>query len=114
MKLTLALVLFLAAGCSVEVSQESNSSGTAGSDIAEAASAVASQTVEAGCGMCTYHIDGVQGCELAVKVADQPYLVTGSDFDAMANGLCKGPKQVEIVGAVEGDKFAATSVKLIE
>ena len=39
-------------------------------------------------------------------------LVTGSDFNAMDNGLCAEKGQLEVIGEVQGDKFAASSVKL--
>ena len=72
------------------------------------------KTLTAGCGGCTYHIEGATGCPLAVEVDGHPMLVTGSDFSAMDNGLCLEKAQLEVVGEVQGDKFAATSVKLNE
>ncbi len=70
------------------------------------------QTVSAGCGACTYQIEGAEGCPLAVEIDGKPMLVTGSDFNAMDNGLCAEKAQLEVVGEVQGDKFAASSVKL--
>lgn len=72
------------------------------------------QTVDAGCGACIYQIEGATGCPLAVEVAGTPMLVTGSDFNAMDNGLCAEKRKVNIEGAVDGTSFAATSVTLAE
>ncbi len=74
----------------------------------------ASQTLMAGCGACSYGLESAEGCPLAVEVDGTPMLVTGSDFHAMDAGLCIAKAKVEIVGEVQGDKFAATSVKLAD
>ena len=81
---------------------------------ADSASAVGSQKLSAGCGMCIYKMPGVEGCETAVKVDGKPDLVTGAKTDAMAPGLCGGEKTAEVTGKVEGDKFVATSFKLVK
>jgi len=70
------------------------------------------QTIEVACAGCVYKMEGAQGCALAVNVGGKPHMVTGVEFDAMANGLCDGPKQARIAGKVEGGKFVATSVML--
>ena len=103
LSLTLVLTPLLAA-CTAEVSVTPATSPTA----------PVAQTLEAGCGACIYKIEGATGCPLAVDVAGTPMLVTGTDFDAMGNGLCLEKKQVQIAGAVEGTSFAATSVTLAE
>lgn len=83
----------------------------------EAVAAVASQVVEtqvaeAGCATCIYGMEGVQGCQLAVKVAEKAYLVSGAEIDAHAAGLCSGAKQAEIAGKIEGGIFIASRLEL--
>ena len=68
--------------------------------------------VEAGCGECTYKMDGVTSCALAVKIDGKPYLVSGTDVSAHEAGLCRATKQAEIAGEVKYGKFVATSFKL--
>jgi hypothetical protein len=70
------------------------------------------KTVQAGCGMCIFKMDGVKSCQLAVKVDGKPYLVTGSDVNAHEAGLCDKAIDAEVVGDVEGDKFAVTAFTL--
>ena len=89
---------------SVLVGCESNRAPSA------APTTVAGKTVEAGCATCTYNLQGVKGCKLAVKIDGKPYLVTGADdVDAHKAGLCDQEKSAVVDGKVEGDKFAATS-----
>jgi len=78
----------------------------------DSSTAAPTQTVQAGCGSCTYAIEGVKSCELAVKVDGKAYLVSGASVDAHEAGLCIAEKQAEVSGKVEGDKFVATSFKL--
>ena len=73
---------------------------------------LAKQTVEAGCGSCIFNMQGVEGCELAVRIDGKPYLVTGADVDAHGSGLCRAAKEAKAVGKIEGDKFVATSFEL--
>jgi hypothetical protein len=72
------------------------------------------QELEAGCGSCMYHLEEAEGCPLAVVLDGKPMLVTGSDFDAMAHGLCLEKARVRIAGESDGTSFAATSVELVE
>ncbi len=73
-----------------------------------------SKSMEIGCGSCTYGLDGVKDCVLAAVVDDKPYLVTGVEFDAHANGLCKATKMATIVGKVHADGIEATKVELTD
>jgi hypothetical protein len=75
---------------------------------ATATLAVDKKMVEAGCGSCMFHMDGVSGCQLAVKIDGKPYLVTGTDVNAHKAGLCEATKQAEVSGQVKDDKFVAT------
>ncbi len=67
------------------------------------------QTVEAACASCIYEMEGVEDCELAVKIDGKPYLVSGVDVDAHESGLCDAAKSAAISGEIDGDRFVATS-----
>lgn len=70
------------------------------------------QTVKAACATCIYNMPGVQGCQLAVKIDNTPYLVTGLKVDAHKLGLCEGEKNAEIAGQIQNGKFVAQSFEL--
>ena len=69
-------------------------------------------TLEVGCAMCIYDMDGVAGCQPAVVVDGQPRLMTGVDMDLHAYGLCTAPKQAVVSGRLEGQTFLATKVEV--
>lgn len=74
-------------------------------------SAVELQTtsVEAACASCIYKMEGVEDCELAVKIDGKTYLVSGVEVDAHESGLCEAPKPAVISGKIEDGQFTATS-----
>ena len=87
------------------------------STVAEEPRASLSQIVEAGCATCIFHMDGVVGCKLAVKIDGKPYLVTGSDIDDhgdahASDGLCNVARKAVVEGAIDGDRFVAAKIKL--
>jgi hypothetical protein len=62
-------------------------------------------------------MQGVEGCQLAVKIDDTAYLVIGSDIDAHGDahaptGLCMTARKAKATGEIEGDEFVATSFAL--
>ncbi len=69
-------------------------------------------TVEVGCAMCIYNMDGVAGCKPAAVVDGQPRLMTGVDMDLHAYGLCTPPRQAVVSGRLEGQTFLARTVKV--
>ena len=79
---------------------------------ADSTTAAPVQTVDAGCAMCIYKIEGSTTCETAIKLDGKAYLVEGGGLDAHAAGLCSAEKKAEVIGKLEGGKFIATSVKL--
>jgi len=93
-------------GCGEQEAQQTETS------IPNVINAALTQTVEAGCASCTYKMAGVEGCQLAVKIADKPYLVSGANVDAHEAGLCAAPKQAKIAGAIADDKFVAATFEL--
>ena len=82
--------------------------------MASATKLVSARTVEAGCGSCIYEMPGVEGCQLAVKIDGQPYLVTGTTVDAHGAGLCSAAKNAKVTGTIEDDAFAATQFEILE
>jgi len=127
MKIRFALAtcaLVAVAGCSEksEETQEAPTSQAAAVDSAiESASAATIQnvaftdaTLEIGCGMCIYEMDGVDGCTTAAMVNGMPFLVTGVEFNAHASGLCGGAKQAVVSGEVKDGAFVATKIEVQE
>lgn len=77
-----------------------------------------SQIVEASCGQCKFGMVGKKGCDLAVKIDNKTYFVDGVNMndhgDAHGHdGMCNTIRKAEVTGAIKGDRFAATSFKLL-
>ncbi len=96
---------FTTAGCT-------SSTEPSGDQVPVEAKAVSAQVVEAACASCIYKMDGVEDCELAVKIDGTPYLVSGIEFDTHEAGLCEAAQSAEIRGEIEGDRFVATGFEL--
>ena len=73
---------------------------------------LSSKTVEVGCAMCVYDIDGVTSCKLAAKVGDNPMLVSGAEVDLSEHGLCEAAGTAVVSGRVDGDMLVATMVEM--
>ncbi len=78
------------------------------------ASDLHASTLEVGCASCIYEMEGVEDCELAARIDGKTYLVELEGFDAHGAGLCAGAKTAVVTGAIEGDRFHATSLELAE
>ena len=108
--------LFMAGWCIFQIGCEKSESETSRPPEVVvpmvASKVVETQLAEAGCAMCSYGIEGVQSCQLAVKIGDKAYLATGVEIDAHAAGLCAGVKPAEMAGKIEGDKFIASRLEL--
>ncbi len=70
--------------------------------------------VLAGCATCSFKMEGVSGCKLAIEMDGKAYLVSGTEISAHASGLCKATKNAEVAGKVDGDTFVAKSFTLKE
>ena len=111
MRSSFVFIMLLAAcitvGC--ETTQRSSS--------AQAHLASSSRTVEAGCATCIFHMEGVAGCKLAVRIDGKPYLVAGSDIDDhgdahAGDGLCNAARNAVVEGKIDGGRFVATRFEL--
>jgi len=74
----------------------------------------ANHKAEAGCAMCSYHMDGVKRCELAVMIDGHAYLVSeGADL-VNVHQFCgsKGPKAAMVSGKLIDGKFVAKQIEL--
>lgn len=104
---------FLLASCSGH-DQSSHSIASAASPAAPSSSpvATAAQTLEAGCATCVFGMEDVKGCQLAVKLDDKPYLVSGVEMPGHESGLCDHSRTAELTGHLDGERFIATSFAL--
>lgn len=80
--------------------------------------ATKSQIVEAACGQCKFGMTGKSGCDLAVKIDNKTYFVDGTTMNEHGNahaadGMCSAVRKAEAVGEIKGDRFVATSFKLL-
>ena len=76
-----------------------------------------SQIVEASCGQCKFGMVSL-GCDLAVRIDGKSYFVEGSNLDDHGDahakdGFCSANRKAEVVGEIVGDKFKASSFKLL-
>jgi|SRR6478672_2740608 len=106
---TLVLLFTVSLGFSQEIKS---------ADVAVIPNAPKSQIVEASCGQCKFGMTSKKGCDLAVRIADKTYFVEGAKMndygDAHGNdGMCNAIRRAEVVGEIKGDKFVASSFKLL-
>lgn len=69
---------------------------------------VSDRTAEVACASCVFHMDGAQGCSLAVKVDGKTYLVDGAKVDG--HGWCEKSMNAVVSGSIQGDRFVATKL----
>lgn len=70
------------------------------------------KAAEIGCAACSYHMEGVKSCTLAVKIDGKAYLVNGSDVNVHQFCGSKGAKPGTVSGKIVDGKFVATDVKV--
>lgn len=76
------------------------------------------QVVDVACGQCQFKMKGKKGCDLAVKIDGKSYFVEGTNIDDYGDahaeeGFCNAVRNAEVTGTIKGDKFVATSFKLL-
>ncbi|MDI1316402.1 DUF6370 family protein [Flavobacterium sp.] len=76
------------------------------------------QTVEAACGQCQFGMTDKKGCDLAVRIDGKSYFVEGTDINKHGDahgkdGFCSTVRKAEVTGQVKGEKFIASSFKLL-
>ncbi|WGH74784.1 DUF6370 family protein [Tenacibaculum tangerinum] len=78
------------------------------------------QLVEASCGQCKFGLDSQNGCDLAVKIDGNAYFVDGAKIDDFGDahdeniGFCNVVRKAEVTGKIEGNRFKASSFKIVE
>ncbi|MEO6348958.1 MAG: DUF6370 family protein [Aquaticitalea sp.] len=78
------------------------------------------QIVELSCGQCQLGLTSQDGCDLAVRIDGKSYFVDGADIDDFGDahdkdtGFCEAVRKAEVTGQIVGDRFEATSVKLMD
>jgi hypothetical protein len=76
------------------------------------------KVLEAACGKCQFHMEGVKFCTLAVRLDGNAYVVKGSsirdhgDMHA-AEGLCSVVRKAEVTGHLEDNQFKVSAFKLL-
>lgn len=73
--------------------------------------------VDASCGECKFGMAG-KGCDLAVRIEGKTYFVDGTSLDSHGDahaedGFCSAIRKAEVTGEVVGDRFKATTFKLL-
>ena len=76
------------------------------------------QTVEASCGQCKFAMKDKRGCDLAVRIDNKTYFVEGAKMEQFGDahghdGMCTTIRKAEVSGTIQGDKFVATSFKVL-
>jgi hypothetical protein len=79
---------------------------------------ITNKVVDVACGECKFGMKGID-CELAVKIEGKTYFVDGAKkMDAYGDphakdGFCSAVRQAEVTGSIVGNRFRATSFKLL-
>lgn len=76
------------------------------------------QTVEASCGQCKLGMKDKKGCDLAVRIDNKSYFVEGANMNQFGDahgkdGMCNAIRKAEVSGEIKGDKFIASSFKVL-
>ena len=108
------LIFLLATGCLQEKQTDNAKGEPAGSTPVMK---ISDQIVEASCGECQFDMPG-EGCDLAIRMAGKSYYVDGSSIDDHGDahdksGLCNCVRKARVTGEIKGERFVATSFKLI-
>lgn len=75
------------------------------------------QVVDVACGECQFGMKG-KSCDLAVRIDGKSYFLDGTKIDQHGDahakdGFCNAVRKAEVTGSIEGDRFKATSFKLL-
>ena len=76
------------------------------------------QVLEVSCGQCNFGLTDQDGCDLAVKINDKAYWVTGTSIDKhgdahAADGFCLAVRKAEVAGELVDGKFKVSYFKLL-
>lgn len=79
---------------------------------------VEKQIVDASCGQCNFGMKTKKGCDLAVRIDGKSYFVEGTKIDKFGDahsedGFCSAVRKAEVSGEIVGDKFVASTFKLL-
>jgi hypothetical protein len=82
-----------------------------------ASKTVSNKIVQASCGQCQFNMPG-KSCDLAVRIDGTAYFVDGTDIDKHGDahakdGFCQKVRKALVSGHIEGNRFKATSFKLL-
>jgi len=79
--------------------------------------AVPDRVVEASCGQCQLGMEG-SGCDLAVRIDGQTYLVQGTGIDDHGDahgpdGFCNAIRRARVSGRIIDERFVASEFELL-
>lgn len=70
---------------------------------------VSDKSAQVACAGCVFHMEGAEGCQLAVKLDGKTYFVDGAEV--AGHDWCDKALDAVVNGAIENGRFAASSVK---
>lgn len=99
-------------------SEPRQTAGSADHDLSTAAVSIQDRVVEAACAFCQFHSPTDKGCELAVRIDDQVYLVEGSRLGDhgdphASDGMCYVCRKAKVTGKIENGRFIASSFQVL-
>lgn len=70
---------------------------------------VSDQSAQVACAGCVFHMEGAEGCQLAVKLDGKTYFVDGAEV--AGHEWCDKALDAVVNGTIENGRFVASSVK---
>lgn len=110
-QLTLCIVGAIAlnfVGCEKPATNAPIATNTAAAPTA-GARAFTAEYLEFACGVCIYHMPGMEGCPLAVVIDGTPHMVDG--FEWPVHDYCDRKCHAIATGTLKDGRFIATSVE---
>lgn len=92
--------------------------GCSSTQTADAQRCIDNEVVEASCGQCQLGLTDPPGCDLAIRLNDEVYLVDGAHIDDFgdahaADGFCQSIRTARVTGTIENGRFHATAFELV-
>lgn len=75
---------------------------------------------EVSCGQCQLGLTDKKGCDLAIRIDGKAYFVDGAHIDDFGDahdketGFCEVIRKAEVFGKIEGNRYQADTIRLID